>query len=264
MVDKSARRNEVQTTHTAFDILELLKRTDGAGLSTVASELDIAKSTAHRHLSTLLERNYVVKEGDEFLVSLKFLEFGSYASKRKPGYDLATELVDQLAAETGEHVQLFVEEHGKAVYLYGQAGKQAVQSSPLLGKKLPLHATAAGKSILARLSDSRIQEIIEQHGLPALTENTITNEKRLWEEIRTVREQNYSLNREEDHANLCAVGVPIRKGENGIFAAVSISGPTRRMQGDRLENELPTYLLGRANELELNIQFSNTSSDETV
>ncbi|MCW8173449.1 winged helix-turn-helix transcriptional regulator [Natrialba swarupiae] len=151
MVDGTDRRNEVQTAHTAFDILELLKETDGADLSTVASRLDIAKSTAHRHLSTLLSRNYVVKEGGEFVVSLKFLEFGSYASKRKPGYDLATELVDQLAAETGEHVQLFVEEHGQAVYLYGQAGEQAVESSPLLGKSS--HSMQPrGKAILARLS----------------------------------------------------------------------------------------------------------------
>ncbi|MWV38513.1 IclR family transcriptional regulator [Natrialba sp. INN-245] len=259
MVDEIARQKEVQTAHTTFDILEILKNTDGANLSTVASQLDIAVSTAHRHLSTLVARNYVVKEKGEYYTSLKFLEFGTYASNRKPGYELATELVDQLAEETGEHSQLFVEEHGMGVYLYGKAGEHAVQSSPQLGKPLPLHATAAGKAILAHLSDSRIHNIIDQHGLSSLTENTITDEERLWEEIRTVRKRNYSVNREENHENLCAVGVPIKKDEDRVFGAVSLSGPTRRIQGDRLENELPTYLLGRANELELNIQFSQSS-----
>lgn len=254
-------RNRVKTAHTVFDIIEFLEDAGGSRLTELADELGIAKSTAHRHLSTLWERGYVVREGDAYDLSLQFLRLGEYVSNRKSGDELAKSLVDELAQETGEHAQFFFEEHGWAVYTYGNAGEHAVQSGPRLGERLHLHATAAGKAILASLPRSRVEEILTQRGMPSITENTLTDRDELMAELEEVRERGYSVNLEEDHDGLRAVGVPIMGSNGSLFGAVSVSGPTRRMSGERFEEELPSYLLGRANELELNIQFARESSE---
>ena len=74
-------------------------------------------------------------------------------------------------------------------------------------------------------------------------------------ELETIRERGYSFNLQENLEGLNAVGVPV-KGQNGVIGALSISGPSHRLKGDRLKSALPDLLMGEANELELNISYA--------
>jgi DNA-binding IclR family transcriptional regulator len=86
----------VKTTDSVFAIIETLEELDGARISEVAAELDVANSTAYRHLSTLRNRGYVVKEGDEFYPGMRFLRLGQYVRERKKPYRLAASKVEEL------------------------------------------------------------------------------------------------------------------------------------------------------------------------
>lgn len=72
----------VRTTRTMFKIIEYIKRRDGTIITEIATELGYAKSTVHRHLTTLTGLGYVVEESDEFHVGLRFLELGQDAKTR--------------------------------------------------------------------------------------------------------------------------------------------------------------------------------------
>ncbi|ERG94398.1 IclR family transcriptional regulator [Haloquadratum walsbyi] len=246
----------VSTAKTLFDIVQCVKSSNGLTVTAVAAELDYAKSTVHRHLRTLEELGYVVEEPDGFHVGLRFLDIGQHARDCRPGFDLAHDMVDELAQETDERAQFLVEEHGEAVYLARSAGDRAVQTDPGVGSRIPLHATAAGKAILSALHEDRLFEIIEQTTFDPITDATVTNQETLLAELDKIRRRGYSFNRQENLDGLHAVGVPVQGTGDDVIGALSVSGPSHRLKGEWLEKELPDLLLGAANELELNIAHS--------
>lgn len=255
MIENNALSDRVTTIDTSFDILETLLSAGGMSVTELADELGIAKSTVHRHITTLHGRQYVIKEGDIYHISAQFLEFGEHVQSRKEGYRLAEEKVTELAEETSERAQFLIEEHGLAVYLYRRMGSKAVRTDPGIGKRIPLHTISAGKVILAHMPEDQVSYIFEQHGLKASTEHTITDREQLFKEFEEIRQQGYGVNNQENVNGLRAIAAPV-KNENGqILGALSISGPIHRMKGDWFEIELPNLLLGTVNEIELNITY---------
>jgi DNA-binding IclR family transcriptional regulator len=196
------------------------------------------------------------RRGGHLRIGFRFLEFGEHARQRKQGYRLAREKVEALADETAERVQFLVEENGRAVYVHRALGEHAVRTDPGIGSRIPLHATAGGKAILAQLPESRVDEIIERRGLAALTPHTITSREQLFEEFERTRDRGYSINDQENIEGLRALGVPIRRKNGLVLGALSVSGPTHRMKGEWFNRELADLLLGTANEIELNVQHS--------
>ena len=78
----------------------------------------MSKSGIHNHLSTLREHGYVIKQGNEYSLSLQFLSLGGHVRNRSPLYRHGRSKIDQLAADTGMLANLTTEESGRAVYLY--------------------------------------------------------------------------------------------------------------------------------------------------
>lgn len=246
----------VGATETTLCILETLKELDGAGVTELATQLDLPKSTVHNHLSTLVRNEYIVKEGDTYRVGLQFLEFGEYIRGRMKIYDVARPEVEQLADETGELANLLVEEHGKGVYLCRAKGAQAVRLDTYAGMRVHLHCTALGKAVLAHLPEEKLAEIIEARGLPKRTDTTITDETALREELGRVRERGYAYDNGERLAGLRCVAAPIKALDGHALGAISVSGPTSRMKGQWFEEEVPELLLNVANVIELNMNYS--------
>lgn len=242
----------VGAVQTLFDILEFIHEEDGVTISEAASGLEYAKSTIHRHLSTLEQRGYVVNE-DGYYIGLRFLELGEDARNRRQAYQLAKEKVEELAEETDERAQFLVEENGEAVYIHRAVGNHAVRTDPGIGKRIPLHATASGKSILAAMPPEKASRIIEQTAFEQITDKTITNPNTLNDELDQIRQRGYAFNREENLDGLRAIGVPVKGPKGSVIGGLSISGPSHRFTGERFKDELPSLLLGTANELELNI-----------
>jgi len=246
----------VKAVGTAFSIIEALKDANGRTLSELAAELDLAKSTVHRYLQTLLHQEYIVKEGSEYHLSLRFLELGDQASSRKQGYSLAREKVEELAEETDERAQFIVEEHGQAVYVHRKAGRHAVKTDPGIGKRIGLHTIAAGKAIIAKWPDETIEEFVNARELERETPQTVSDFEALMSEVREIRERGYSVNKQENIVGLRAVGAAVCDQHDRPIGAFSVSGPTNRMKGEWFGQELPDLLLGLTNEVELNLRYS--------
>jgi len=252
---KTNQRSTLETLNRTIQIVEALEELDGAGVTELADYLDLPPSTIHGYLSTLEENRCLIKEGKEYNIGLWFLVQGGYASVRKKGFRLAKQKVKELATETGERAQLHVEEHGRGIYLHTESHENAVQIDARIGKETHLHASAAGKSILANLPERRVDEIIDRWGLPLITAHTITDRDELEDELESIRKRGFSFNYSESVEGLRACGVPVTNPDGSILGALSVSGPANRMQGDWFEEELPQLLLGSANEIELNIAY---------
>lgn len=245
----------VKSAATLLNVVEGIRELDGARVTELADHLGIGKSTVHRHLSTLDAHEYVVKEGDEYHLGLRFLGLGEYVRERNPVYGLAQPIVDQLAEATEERALFMTEEHGRAIYLYRGLGAHAVRTNSTIGTRRYLHTVAGGKAMLAHLPDERVDAIIDRWGLPAETPTTITDRAELDAELEEIRERGVAFNREECIDGLQAVAAPVLGPDEQVVGALSVSGPTHRMKGEWLEQEIPDLLLGSANELELNIEY---------
>lgn len=245
------------TTETSLDVMEALKRLNGGRVTQVAEELDLAPSTVHSHLVTLKERRYVVKEGDIYRLGLAFLNLGEYVRRENRYFSMAESKVEQLAEETGGRAHFIVEEHGQGVYIHTASGKHAIETYSQEGRRLSLHQAAAGKAILAFLPEDRVADIVDERGLPKRTENTITDRDELFETLAEIRERKgLAFNDEEQIRGIRAVGAPVRAPEGTVIGALSVSGPSHWFTGDLYERELPNTVLGTANELELQIEYS--------
>lgn len=245
----------LKTGDTMLTVVDLLKERDGARVEEVASRLDISPSTAYRHLNTLAEHGYVVNEGDRYRLGMRFLAIGGYTRNEKNAYNRARNTIEELAEETGERAQFIVEEHGRRITVHMESGEKAVQAGKNIGYRGYLHSSSAGKAILAKLSDDRVREIIDQTGLPQQTDHSITSQAELLEELDEIREQGFALNDQESTVGLRAVGTTVSYPDDRLLGAISVSGPKNRIKNDLFRRELPELLSGKANELELKVEY---------
>lgn len=246
----------VRTTETSLQIIEALMDLEEARIEDVAEYLDIASSTAHRHLQTLQKYGYVVNEGGLYHLGMQFLSVGGYIRNSKSAFDLAKDAVYELAEQTKERVQFEVVEQGERVFLFTTTGENAVRADAKIGKRGPLHCSAAGKALLAELPEPRVHQIIKTEGLPQITENTITDTEELLAELETIRERGIAFNREESTIGFHAVASSVTEPDGNLLGAMSVAGPAHRLNGDRFTEEIPDLVRGVAQELELNIKYS--------
>lgn len=254
-----AKNNEgklgVKTARTIFTILEALQENDGLSVSELATEVDMSRSTAHRHLTSLEQVGYVIRENDHYHIGLRFLHLGIYARDRYGIYWQARPKVDKLADQTDERVQLMVEEHGQGVQLYPKFGNQSVQTDAQPGQRVHLHTNAAGKAILAFLPREHVEEIIDELGCPRQTDNTITDPDALFDELNKIRDRGVAFNDGERIEGLRAVGAPVLDSDRNVVGSISISGPAGRFTDNWYHEELPKLLRGAVNEIELNLKY---------
>lgn len=249
-------RYPVQAAATTFRIIETLHQLNGAGVSELADEVGMPKSTVHDHLRTLTEAEYLVNQNGTYHVGARFLELGGFARSQMKLYQVASPEIKKLAAETGEHANLMIEEHGMGIFLNKAKGSDAVTLDTHIGKRVHLHTTAMGKAILSGLPNVEVDRIIDRHGLPGVTEKTITDSDTLKAELLEIRERGYAIDDEERVLGMRCVAAPICDEDDRPLGAISVSGPTNRFDTEAFGDEIPQSVLSTANVIEVNMTYS--------
>lgn len=245
----------------SFEIIEKLEEFGSMGVSELAGELSTSKSTVYTHLNTLLQNGYVVKESDGlYRLSCQFLRIGGMVRNRIPLFHQAKDEVDRLAGETGERTNLVIEEQGWTTCIYSVNPENSTDLSMSLGERRYLHATASGKAILAHFPSDRVAEIVERHGLPAFTDQTITSREQLERELETIRETGIAIDDEENIEGLCCIGAPIVV-EDTVLGSISISGPARRFNDQTRSEALREAVRDAANVVQIDCILPQTSPD---
>lgn len=251
-------RTVVKSARTLFDVIEGVEELESAGVSELAEHLDLAVSTVHDHLTTLVELGYVLKDDRTYRLGLKFLQLAESARYNLEAYPLVMPYLKKIADQTGESAWFVVEEDGLAVYVAKVRGERGVETANRIGRRSLLHYHAGGKAILAHLSRERVRAIVDRHGLPGLTENTITDLPALFDALEVIRDRGYAQNDNEEIVGTRSVAAPILV-EDRVLGAISIGGPANRIKGDRFERDLPDLVTGVTNEIELKVQYSESA-----
>ncbi|WP_313693527.1 IclR family transcriptional regulator [Halorarum halobium] len=253
MTDDEPQQPGVKTTETIVEIIETLRDLDGASAATLSDHLGMSRSWTYEHLVTLEKLEYVVNEDGTYRLGLRFLDHGKYVKSRMRIHQLVQSSIAHLAEETGELVRFGVEEHGRVFQLNEAAGERAVAVDRWLGEHTHMHYLALGKSMLAYMPESRVREILDRHGLPEMTNETITDEGKLFDELEEIRERDgISFIDSELEAGVRAVGAPIIHSED-IVGAISVSGPANRLKGPLFRETIPEQIRATTNEVELKL-----------
>lgn len=249
---KPRRSQNIESIRKTSNVIEGLKELGGAGVSELADHLGMPKTTVHAHLTTLHDCELISMRGTEYRIGLRFVGLGEFAKNQFDLYSIAKKEVGMLAEESQDIAQFMIEEHGRGVYLYKAEPPRSVQTTAGVGDRRPLHCIGLGKAILSCYQTERVREIIDHHGMPAMTENTITDLEELLEELETVREQRYAVDDQEIQRGLRCVAAPVNPDDSEIVGAISVSGPLGRFKNDRLQTELPELVMSAANVIEIN------------
>lgn len=225
----------VQSVDRAVSVLEILARHGEAGVTEIADELDVHKSTAFRLLGVLENRGLVAQAKDrgKYYLGAGVLRLAGAAAVRLDISQEGVPVCRELADELGETVNIAVLDDDAAVNIMQARGTASVTAQNWLGRRTPLHATSSGKVLLAHMPPT-LREGLLARALPRFTERTITGASVLRGELEAVVEQGYGLTIEELELGLAAVATPIRAHDGKVIAAISVSGPVYRLNGDRL------------------------------
>ncbi|GAB7009072.1 IclR family transcriptional regulator [Halorubrum trueperi] len=247
--------NRIKSIERAFNIVETISDRGSVGVTEVARDLNIPKSSVHVYLNTLANAGYVIKDGSEYRLGHRFLQIGGRLRSQQELFQVAAPLLRSLARDTGELADLMIEEGGWGVLLFKAETADSVDDNAHIGQHVYLHSTAMGKAILSTFSDEKIRNIIERCGIPELTPSTISGLDELFDELETISKTGLSFNNEERRRGVKAVGTPILSDTNELVGAISVSGPSARMTDERMENELADKLLETKNIIELKIDY---------
>jgi DNA-binding IclR family transcriptional regulator len=227
---EGARVQGIQSVDRAASILELLGRLGSAGVSEVALELDVHKSTAFRLLGALEARGLVeqsVSRG-KYQLGIGVLRLANAVYNRLSIVAQARPSVERLADEQGETVNLAVQRSGWAVNLDQAMGPSPLASYDWIGNLTPLHATASGKIFLAALSVADRTALLGPGPLARFTEATVVDRDRLDAELAEVAASGVASTHGELEDGLNAAAVPVRDHLGSVVASISIAGPAFR------------------------------------
>lgn len=231
------RENVVKSVSRALDIITIVSmKKGGIGVTEIAKQIDINKSSVYRILSTLVQYGYIEQDSEtgRYKLGYKFLEV---STKLLDSIDLREEakpFLLELENETNEVIHLVVYDQGEVVYIEKLEGNETLRMHSKVGKRAPMHCTSVGKAILAHLPSSVVLEILERRGMAMHTEHTITDKDQFLKELIQVKQKGYALDLEENEKGITCIAAPIFDHLGKVIAAISISGPTMRMTNERM------------------------------
>lgn len=202
----------------------------------IAQRIGIPIPTAYRFVRTLREKGLLEpgSRAGHYCLGLKLLELEGVIHRKMDLESVSIPLLKELAAKTGETIQLTVINADRGVCIYVEESPSALRIAPEKGRALPLHAGASVQAILAFLAEDDQERILEGP-LERFTPGTITDPRVLKKRLATIRDQGYVITSEEVYIGSVGIAAPIFNRDNRVIASVAVSGPIQRMTEKKRE-----------------------------
>lgn len=242
--ETSGNSGGLQSVDRALQVLELLAGRGEAGVSELAAELGVHKSTAFRLLGAL-EAHELVEQTEErgkYRLGFGLVRLAGGVAGRLDLAQQSRPVTDSLAAELGETVNVAVLQEQYVVNVDQAFGGAALAVHNWVGKLTPLHATSSGKILLAALDATSRKEILEATGLEPLTDQTITDPDALESELELVAARGFATTYGEFEDGLNAIAVPVLGPAGEVVGALSVSGPAFRFTRKRIHEITPVVM----------------------
>ncbi|TKV57142.1 IclR family transcriptional regulator [Nakamurella flava] len=230
----------LQSVDRALQVLELLAAWGSGGVTELAAEIGVHKSTVFRLLGALEARDLVEQtvERGKYRLGFGVVRLARRVNVHLEISEQAQTVTEKLAHRVGESINVAVARENFAVNVVQSRGQASVASHNWIGQLTPLHATSSGKVLLAHM-DKPQRTLLLGGDLERFTERTHVDLASVEGELSEILDRGYATTFGELEVGLNAVAVPVRGEDGSVVAALSASGPAYRLTAERIEEILP-------------------------
>lgn len=235
----------------ATEILDAVAdESDGATLTSIAQRLGQPRSSTHRLLSELVQLGLLFRVGPaNYVPGPRLARWAGAASSVSDIVRISKPTMTRLRDAVGESVHLYVRQRDRRVCVSAVDGTYELRHFTEVGKPLPLSVGASGKLLLAFADSATRAHELRRVTREPLTPRAPTVEE-LIRQLDAIRRDEWAVSFGEREEGLAAAAAPIRSQAGAVLAALTISGPTARLDARRLDT-LRAELTGAANEISL-------------
>ena len=245
-----ASKSTVQALDRGLMLLVALAKEDKATLTELALRIGMPASSAHRLLVTLQKHGFVELDEatQEWMVGVEAFRIGSSFSQRTNLVEAGRDIMRRLMEETGETANLAIADDGDVVFMSQVEAHNPIRAFFGPGTRGPMHASGIGKALLADLSRSDVERILQKKGLPEFTPKTLTSSEALFSDLASTSQRGWSLDDEERYSGMRCVAAAVYNAFGEAIAGISVSGPAVRFP-DAVVSELGPKVRRAADEV---------------
>ncbi|MBK5964704.1 IclR family transcriptional regulator [Thiocystis minor] len=226
--------SRIQVIDRAAALLDAIARySDPVSLKILGAETGLHASTAHRILASLIQNQFVERDGaGHYRLGLRLLQLGVRLHGNVDVRAIARPIMEELRDRLGETINLTIREGDSVVYIEKATPNRMIHVQQLVGSRAPLHVTAVGKLMLGAAGEDAMRAYVQRTNLPAYTRNTLTTLPRLLTECAESLARGYALDNEEAEIDVGCIGVLIHDSTGNVSAGLSVSAPIERRRLD--------------------------------
>lgn len=227
----------LQSVDNTIQLIELLNEYGPMGITELSKKMALGKSTVHRILSTLKKRNYVTQdvENEKYMLSLKWASIGASVLKRQGIIQIVHPYLIRLSEKYNETAYLSVLNGYQMYFIDKVLSTNAIIMDMQIGSNINAHCSASGKVLLSGQYKDDLSGYTQNVSFIKFTKNTVTDTETLKQELENIRRNGFSIDNEEYEVGLTCYAAPIKNNLGDVIAAISISGPSERMNKNREE-----------------------------
>jgi DNA-binding IclR family transcriptional regulator len=220
----------VEAVLKAMDILDCFQVQPTLSLKQISQMTGLNKSRIIRLCGSLAAKGVIAVDSEthKYKLGVKILSLSRVYEQSNTLISLARPILRDLAQRSGESATLFVPDGCDRLCLAREEGTHSIRFNIVEGQRLPIHAGAGGKVLLAFGSSDLREKILQKTSLRKLTRNTITDPQGFRQEIKAIRQQGFAFSSGERDSEVAALAAPIYNHEDRICAALSVAGPIHR------------------------------------
>lgn len=232
----------IQSVERALKILDLFdERERELSITEISKRMNLHKSTVHSLLKTLQAHRYIAQneENGRYLLGLKLFERGNMVVSYLDMRNVARKHLEWLSATTNLTIHLVVIDGKEGVYVDKVEGSGVTVVYSRIGRRVPIHTSAVGKSLVATKTDSELDQLLEGYEYTRPTNKSVSSKEEFLAEIEHARIAGYSIDNEENEPGIICFAVPVKDYSGKVIAAISMSMPA-----SIASNETREYYVG--------------------
>lgn len=221
-----------QSSDRLMSVVESFLTQPTQSLSEVAAACDLEPPTAIRYLRQLVERGWLERDesSKSYMLGVALVTIGEAAQAMQPIRLRALPYMRELLREFDETVNVAINSHGAVVVIDALESRRSIRRGATVGERDDWFVSSLGKSILAYLPEEEVLKLLELYPPVRRTSKTLVEPEEIFADLALIRERGYALDDEEAETGLKCVGVPIWGGGDRVNFAISVSGPTPRIE----------------------------------
>jgi IclR family KDG regulon transcriptional repressor len=209
--------------------------------SELLEESPFPKATLYRFVQTLTHQGMLSfdPERQTYAPGLRLVRLAHAAWQASSLAPIARPYLDQLSRDTGETVHLAQLDGGQVLYVDKRNAAEPVEMYSQAGKVGPAYCTGVGKAMMAHLTETDLEPVLQRQAWHRFTAKTIATAEAMRTELARIRARGHAFDDEEHEPGIICIAVPIRSRAGRVLGAVSVTSTTVRTDLDGLTRHLP-------------------------